>query len=111
MQFVQTPEIEVTAIHHIERAGFEAELIQNIDLVNLAMCNDHHSWDAAAQVEQRVQFHRSFVLAKLGPGKKCQAQIDGGGIERVNSLGQLYVEVVVYVERSGAGNRTCAKSA
>ncbi|MDX6403857.1 MAG: hypothetical protein QOH70_1312 [Blastocatellia bacterium] len=33
---------------------------------------------------QRVQFDCSFVLAKLGPGKKRQAQIDGGGIERVN---------------------------
>src|SRR5437879_11589357 len=103
MQFVQAREIEVTAIHHIERTGFEAELIQNVDLVNLAMCNDHNSWDAAAQVEQGVQFHRSFVFAKLGPGKKRQTQIDRGGIERVNSLGQLSAEAVVGVERSGAG--------
>src|SRR6267143_1164351 len=105
VQFVQAREIEVTAIHHIERAGFEAELIQNVDLVNLAMCNDHNSWNAAAQVEQRVQFHRSFVLAKHGPGEKGQAQIDGGGIERVNRLGQLYAEAVVCIERSGAGNQ------
>src|SRR6266571_7458344 len=105
VQFVQAREIEVTAIHHIERAGFEAELIQNVDLVNLAMCNDHNSWDAAAQVEQGVQFHRSFVFAKLGPGKKRQTQIDRGGIERVNSLGQLSAEAVVGVERSGAGNQ------
>ena len=96
MQFVQACEIEVAAIHHIEGAGFEAELIQNVDLVNLAMCNDHNSWNVAAQVEQGMQFHRSFVFAKLGPGKKCQAQIDGGGIERVNRLGQLDAEVVVY---------------
>ena len=52
-----------------------------------------------------VQLHRSFVLAKLGPGKKRQAQIDGGGIERVNSLGQLDAEAVVCVERSSAGNQ------
>jgi len=69
------------------------------------MCNDHNSWDAATQVEQRVQFHRSFVLAKLGPGKKRQAQIDRRGIECVNRLGQLYAEAVVCVERSGAGNQ------
>jgi len=69
------------------------------------MCNDHHSWDIATQVEQRVQFHRSFVLAKLGPREKRQAQIDGGGIQRVNSLGQLDAEAVVCVEHSGAGNQ------
>ena len=69
------------------------------------MCNDHNSWDAAAQVEQGVQFHRSFVFAKLGPGKKRQTQIDRGGVERVNSLGQLSAEAVVGVERSGAGNQ------
>src|SRR2546429_9879537 len=67
------------------------------------MCNDHHSWDVAAQVEQRVQFHCSFVFAKLGPGKKRQAQIDGGGIERVNSLGQLDAETVVCIEHSSTG--------
>ncbi len=52
-----------------------------------------------------MQFHCSFVLAKLGPGKKRQAQIDGGGIERVNSLGQLDAEAVVRVEHAGAGNQ------
>jgi hypothetical protein len=109
MQFVERREIEVTAIHHIERAGFEDKLIQNVDFVNLAMCNDHNSWDAAAQVEQGVQFHRSFVFAKLGPGKKRQAQIDRGGIERVSGLGQFDAEAVVRVERSRAGNQHLRK--
>ncbi len=90
MQFVQACEIEVTTIHHIERASLEAELIQNVDLVHLAMCNDHNSCDVAAQVEQGVQLHRSFVLAKLLPREKCQTQIDGSGIERVNGLSQFF---------------------
>ncbi len=106
MQFVQAREVEVTAIHHVERARLEDKLIENVDLVHLAMCNDHNSWDAAAQVEQGVEFYRSLLLAKLGPGKKRQAQIDGGGIERVNRLGQLHAEAaVVGVERSRAGNQ------
>src|SRR2546429_187175 len=95
MQFVQAREIEVTAIHHVERAGFEDELVENVDLVHLAMCNDHNSWNAAVQIEQGMEFHRSFVFAKLGPGKKRQAQIDRRGIERVNGLGQLDAEAAV----------------
>src|SRR5207247_6904840 len=90
MQLVQAREIEITAIHDIEGAGFEAELIQNVDLVNFAMSNDHHSWNVAPQVEQGVQFHRCLVLAKLGPGNKRQRQVDVGGIDRVHSLGQLH---------------------
>jgi len=109
VQLVQAREIEVTAIHNIERACFEAELVQNVDLVNLAMCNDHNSWDVAAQIEQRVQFHRSFVLAKLSPREKCQTQIDGAGIECVNSLGQFDAEAVVRVEYPGAGNQHLRK--
>src|SRR6266545_5466271 len=66
------------------------------------MCNDHNSWNAAAQVEQGVKFHRSLVLAKLGPRKKRQTQIDGGGIESVNRLGQLGAKGLVRVERAGA---------
>src|ERR1700681_1518615 len=59
MQLVQAREIEVAAIHHIEGAGLEAELVQNVDLVNLAMCNDHNSWDVAVEVQQGMQFDRS----------------------------------------------------
>jgi len=109
VQLVQAREIEISAIHYIERARLEAELVQNVDLVHLAMCNDYNSWDIAAQIEQRVQFHRSFVLAKLSPWEKCQTQIDGGGIESVNSMGQFDAEVVVRVKHAGAGNQHLRK--
>jgi hypothetical protein len=49
-----------------------------------------------------MELDGSHVLAKLGPGKKRQAQIDRSGIERVNCLGQRDAEVVVRVECSGA---------
>jgi hypothetical protein len=52
-----------------------------------------------------VEFHRSFVFAKLGPREKRQAQIDSGGIERINRLGQLDTEVVVQVESAGPRNQ------
>src|SRR5258707_7681267 len=98
MQFVETREIEVTAIHHIERAGFEDKLIQNVDFVNLAMCKDHNSWCAAAQIEQAVRFHRSCVFAKLGPGEKRKAQIDPCSNERGRKLVQRNGEAVVRLQ-------------
>src|SRR5882762_7802109 len=69
------------------------------------MCNAHHSWDVAAQVQQSIELDCAFVFAELGPGKKREAQIDGGGIERVNRLGQFDAEVVASVERARLGNQ------
>src|SRR5258706_11134806 len=69
------------------------------------MCNAHHSWDVAAQVEQRVELDGAFFLAELGPGKKREAQIDGGRIERVNSLLQGHTETVAEIKFSGLGDQ------
>src|SRR4051812_40313836 len=64
------------------------------------MGNAHHSWNVAAQVEQRVEFDRAFVFAELGPGKKREAQIDGSGIEGVDSLVQRQAETVAQIKFS-----------
>src|SRR6267378_8402906 len=69
------------------------------------MCNAHHSWDVAAQVEQGVEFDGAFVFAELGPGKKREAQIDSGRIERVNSLVQSHAETVAEIKLSGLSDQ------
>ena len=57
--------------------------------------------NAAAQIQQGVNLDRTFVPAKLSPGKKGQAQIDGGGSEGVNGL--------VLVHGEGVGAREWAR--
>src|ERR1017187_10574159 len=37
------------------------------------------------QIEQRVHFDGSLLLAKLRPGKQRQAEIDGGRVQRVDA--------------------------
>src|SRR5437660_553128 len=109
MELVQSGEIVVAAIHYIEGACFEENLVQNLDVVDFAMCNDDHSWDAAAQVEQGVQLHRPFVFAELGPRKKRQAKIDGGRVEGIDSFVERHPEVVVEVKLSGPSDQQLSK--
>ena len=53
------------------------------------------------QVEQRVHFHRTFVAAKLRPGKQRQAEIDGGGIQCVHAVVEIHADGIGGVERPG----------
>src|ERR1700692_1881820 len=65
------------------------------------MSNDDYGRNVAAQVQQSMEFHRSFALAKLGPREERKTQVDGRGIEGVNRLLQRKAEVVVAVKLSG----------
>jgi hypothetical protein len=49
--------------------------------------------------------HEVLLLAKLGPGKKRQTQIDGRSIESVNRQGQLGAKALVRVERTGTSDQ------
>jgi len=52
------------------------------------------------QVEQRVHLHSTFALAESGPRKQCEAQIDGGRIERVQALIEIDANRIGSVEKS-----------
>src|SRR5918995_5176573 len=81
MEAVEPLEVEVTTVHDIEGARLGNQHIEDIDVVQFAIGNMDKTGNCSAQVEQRVQFHRRFGGAKLGPRKQRQAQIDGGGIQ------------------------------
>src|ERR1035438_6882586 len=46
-----------------------------------------------------------LVLAKSGPRKQCQAQIDGGRIQSVETLIQADADRIVGIKRSGDSNQ------
>jgi len=66
---VKPLEIEVAAVHNVKRAGFENQLMQEIDVVNFAVSDDDHRRNIAAEIQQGMQFDCSIALAVLGPGK------------------------------------------
>jgi hypothetical protein len=57
--------------------------------------------DIAVQIQQSVHLDGGFALAKLGPREQRQAQIDGRGIQRVETVCQVDTDGIVGVERTG----------
>ena len=61
----------------------------NEEVMHLAVGDADKRRDVAVQVQQRVHFDGAFMLAKPGPRKYRQAQIDGGRIRRIKALFQI----------------------
>ena len=102
---VKAGEVEIAAIEDVEGSGLEHQLVEEIDVVNFAIGDDHPTGNRAAQIQQRMQLHGGFVSAKLRPGKQRQAEIDGRGIQGISRLIQMHTELVVGVEAAGLANQ------
>src|SRR2546425_5160957 len=86
---VQTFEVDVAAVHDVERAGFGENLVEDIHVVHFAVSNAYKRGDIAVQVQQRVHLHRGFMLAKFRPREQGETQVDGGRVERVEGVVQF----------------------
>ncbi len=98
---VESSKVEISAIHQVNSAGFPEELVEDVDFVDLATGDDDHSGNGAAKIEQGVQFDGRFAPAELSPRKQRQAQIDGGGIERVDGLIEFDAQRLLAVKAAG----------
>lgn len=109
MQREQPTEIQITAIHHVERAGFESQHVQHVDLVGLAVRDVDEGWNVAAQVEQRMQSDGCFGGTKRRPWKQRQAQVYGRGIQGVHGVVQIDAETLVAVQFARTTNEQCSQ--
>src|SRR5580658_8525229 len=89
----------------VEGAGLRENLIEDVDVMYFAVGNADKRGDIAMQVEQRVHLDRAFVLAELRPRKQRKAQVDGGRIQRVQTLIQFEADWVGNVKRSGEADQ------
>lgn len=94
----QTLEVEIAAIHDIEGAGFGKELIQNIDVVHLAVTDENERGNIAAQIKQRMELHGGLGGSKRRPREHREAEIDGGGIQRIDGLVEFKRQWIVGIE-------------
>lgn len=51
------------------------------------------------QIQQRVHLDCGFVLSEFGPGKQRKTQVDGGRVQRVQTLLQLHADRIRCIER------------
>ena len=109
MQSIETREIQVAAIHDIERPSLDRHEVQHVDFVHLAVADVDKRWDCAPQVQKSVQLDRTLGFAKGSPVEQAQTQIDRGCVQRVDGVLQVESDQVhVAVELACATNQQCS---
>jgi hypothetical protein len=98
MKATEPIEVDVSAIHDVDGTGLGHQLIEDIDVVQLAVADKDEGWDIAPQIQERVQLDRRFGRAERRPWKDRETQIDRGGIERVDGVLEIEPERLVGVK-------------
>ena len=101
MNHEQALEIQIAAIQQVKRARLDAQLVQGVDLVGLAVGDMYESGDIAPQIQQGVQPHSRLGLPKRCPRKHRQTQVDGSCVEGIHRSIQLDSQRLVRVQRAG----------
>jgi hypothetical protein len=109
LQAMESTEIEIRSVHHIESTGFDRQDVEDGDIVGLAVGNPHETRDISTQVDERVKFDSGLVASELSPGEQLQAEIDGRGIQRVGGMLQLNTEVVGLVQSPRPGDQNLSE--
>jgi hypothetical protein len=78
-------EVQVAAIHDVKRTGFPDELVEDVDIMDTASGDNDDGGKVALQGQQRVEFNGGLGTAEGGPRKEREAEVNGGGIQRVSS--------------------------
>ena len=109
MDGIKTIEIQISTIDNVNGSWLEGQLIEDVDVVNLAVGDNDEGWNTSPEVQKGMQFHSGFVGSELGPWKKGETQIDSGGVQSIGGLIQFDSEGIVGVEATSLANEDLGK--
>src|ERR1700748_3206878 len=89
MQHVEPGEIDIAAIHDVDRARLGKQQVERVNVVQFAVRDVDEARDVAAQVQQRVHLDRRLGRAEMRPRKDRQTKVDGRRIERIDRVGEV----------------------
>ena len=102
MYLEESPEVQVTPIHHVKRSRFDRQDVEHFDIAHFAVADVNEGRDRSTQIQQRVHLHRRLGAAKRCPVEQTQAQVDGGRIQRVDRRIEFQSRRFLGVEISGS---------
>ena len=109
MDGIKTIEIQISTIDNVNGSWLEGQLIEDVDVVNLAVGDNDEGWNTSPEVQKGMQFHSGFVGSELGPWEKGETQIDSGGVQSIGGLIQFDSEGIVGVEATSLANEDLGK--
>jgi len=100
MQHVEAGEIDIAAVHDVDRASLREEQVKCVNVVQFAVRNVDEARDITAQVQQRVHLDRRFGRTEMRPRKDRQTKVDGRRVERIDRVGEVETQILVDVQPS-----------
>src|SRR5580704_9428389 len=85
---IQSGEINVPSIQHIEGAWFTDQRIQEVDFVYGPLRDMDHRGNVAPQVQERMQLDGPLAVMEPGPGTKREAELNSRRVEGVDGVRQ-----------------------
>ncbi len=98
MQREQPFEVQVPAIHDVHRSRLWKQQVECVDIVQFPIGNMDKTGNRPTKVQPGVQFDRGRGLAKRGPRKQGQTQIDGRGVQRVHRVRKVQAQIFCGVQ-------------
>src|ERR1039457_2204815 len=92
-------EVQVAAILDVKRTGFPDELVEEVDIMNTARGDNDDGGKVALESQQGVEFDGGLVTAERVPRKEREAQVNGGGVQRLGGGLEFKTERFSGVER------------
>ena len=100
MYVVESGVIKVATVHDIEGSGLRNEVIEDVDVVDLAIGNECPGRDATLQIEQGMQFDSCLCSSERGPWEQFQTEINRGRVKCIDRLLEFQPKVIFRVELS-----------
>ena len=94
-------EVQVAAIHDVERAGFPDELVEDVDIMHTAGGDNDDGGKVALESQQGMEFDGGFGAAERGPRKERKAEVNRGGVQRVSRRLEFKAKGFIGVKRGG----------
>jgi len=102
-------EVQITAIHDVERSRLGNKDVKDIDVMEVSSSDFDERGDVASEVHEGVHFDSGLMLAERRPRKEGEAKIDGRGIQGVGGLLEFDAKVFIGVKGARLGNHDLAE--
>jgi hypothetical protein len=79
MDGIKVIEMQISTIDNVKGFWFASQLIEDVDGVNPAVCDNDEGRDTFVEVQKGLPFERAFVGRELGLQEKGEVQINGCG--------------------------------
>ena len=99
MEGIQTLEVHVGSIHDIHSARLANQLVQDADVVDLAVRDPNEAGNPAAQLQQGMQLDGGPGTPERSPREQGQTQVEGRGVESEDGTGKVDSDGLADIQR------------